>query len=143
MWENFPKKNCYPCPLFPFLNTPILNEFPKFRASRGFAPYVPSRLTSFTNNLVLRALLALLARLTDTPCAPFSCALSALFVRLLIFLGWICSPAETFYFSKNIKGTTNRAVFMRVKKHLWYFLSIFITWSQFNVLLFFFSSLQS
>ena len=58
-------------------------------ALRAFASYVPYSLDLSTRR-----------------------ALRALFVRLKIFLGWICSPTETFHFSRNIKDTTNCAVFM-------------------------------
>ena len=50
------------------------------------------------------------------PYVPFSSALHVLFVRLKIFLGQTCSPAETSHFPSTIKGTTNRAAFMWVKK---------------------------
>ena len=53
----------------------------------AFVPYVPSCLTCLP---ALRAL--------RKPCVPFSQALKTLFVPLKIFLGWICSPAETFHF---------------------------------------------
>ena len=82
----------------------------RLRCLRTLMPYAPS---------CLRALRALRTCFIYAPCAPFS---RALFVRLKIFLGWIFSAAETFHFPKTIKGTTNRAVFMRFKKH-WYFLS--------------------
>ena len=62
--------------------------------------YVPLCLTLF------RALRALLTCLIYGPGAPFSLALHALFVCLKIFLGWICIPAETFYFLRTIKDTS-------------------------------------
>ena len=68
--------------------------------------YVPEPLTRPST------LCALLTRLIYAPYAPFSRTLSALFVRLKIFLGWICNQAEPYYFPRTIKGTTNRAVFM-------------------------------
>ena len=49
------------------------SRFAKLPPSRAFAPYV-----------------------------SFSRTLRAFFVRLQIFLGWICSPAETFHFPKTI-----------------------------------------
>ena len=76
----------------------------RLRVLRAKRAFVPSRLTC------LRALRALLTRLIYALVAFFSCVLRALFVRLKIFLGWICSPAETFHFQKTIKGTTSRAV---------------------------------
>ena len=87
------------------------------RALRAFVPYVPSCLTR------LRTLRVLLTRLIYAPYASFSRFLHALFMRLKMFLGWICTSAETFHFPRIINGTTNRAVFMWVKKQLWNFLS--------------------
>ena len=75
-------------------------EFAKLRASRAFWPYVPSRLTQAPYRRALRAFFTGLAHL----------------VRLKIFLAWICNPAEIFHFPRTIKGTTNCAVFMWVKK---------------------------
>ena len=91
--------------------------FAKLRASRAFASYVPSSFRAFASYVpsYLRTLRALFTRLIYAP--------SALTVRLQIFLGWIFSTAETFHFLKTIKVTTNHAVFMRVKKQPWYFLS--------------------
>ena len=64
------------------------------------APSVPS---------CLRALRGLLTRLIYEPRVPFS---SALYVRMKIFLGQICSLAETSHLPGTIKGATNRAAFM-------------------------------
>ena len=75
----------------------------------AYAPYVPYVSSCFTR---LYALRALLTHLIYALCAPFS---HALFVGAKIPLRWICSPAKTFLFSRTIKGTTNGAVFMRVK----------------------------
>ena len=84
----------------------IKQEFPKLRASRVFAPLCLPR---------LRAIRALLKCLTYTLCEPFSRALCALFVRIKIFLGWICSSAESSHFLRTIKGATNSTVSMWVK----------------------------
>ena len=86
----------------------------RLRALRAFVPYTSSCLTSLH---ALHALRALLTRLIYEPCAPLSRALRALFVHLKIFLGWVCSPAETFHFPRAIKGTTNRALFLCESKN--------------------------
>ena len=60
----------------------------------------------------LRTLHALPTRFIYAPCTSFSPTLYALFVRHKIFLGCFCSLAETFYFPRTIKDTTNGAIFM-------------------------------
>ena len=79
-------------------------------ALRAFMPYAPSHLTCLTHTPYLRAL------------RVFSRFLHALFMRLKLFFRWICTSAETFHFPRIINGTTNRAVFMWVKKQSWNFL---------------------
>ena len=104
---------------------------------RGLCAFAPSCLTCLTRFLVLRTfvpcaplcltrlrtLRVLLTRLIYASYASFSRFLHALFMRLKMFLGWICTSAETFHFPRIINGTTNRAVFMWVKKQSWNFLS--------------------
>ena len=68
------------------------------RALRAFVPYVPSCLTRLCG-LGIFALYV-----------PYSRALRALFVRVKIGLGWICSPAKTFHFPWIIKGATDCVV---------------------------------
>ena len=76
----------------------------------GYTPYVPYVPSCFTRLCAWRALLT---RLIYALCAPFS---HTLFVGAKIRLRWICSPAKAFLFPRTIKGTTNGAVFMRVKR---------------------------
>ena len=94
------------------------SEFAKLRALRAFASYMSLRLRvlralrAFVLHVPYsRALSTRLAHLFHAPC-------NVLFVRLKIFLGWICSPAGTFHFPRTIKITTNCAVFMWVKNSL-------------------------
>ena len=103
------------------IQTSLLNYVPHvpscltcLRPLRAFVSHVPSCLTHHR---------ALLTHFIYAPCVSFSLALHALFVRLKIFLGWICSPAKTFYFPSTIKDTTNPDAFMWVKKQQWNFLS--------------------
>ena len=137
----------------------VFVEFAKLRASRVLVLYLSSRFVSYAPSCLmrLRALRTFvpyasshLTWLTHTPCAPISSALHALFVRLKSFLGWICSPTETFHFPRTIKDTTKCTVFMWFKKETvvkhfkWgNYLSIFKTWNQFNVFVFFFSSFSN
>ena len=79
---------------------------------RAFALYVP----------FLCTLSARLACLFQALYAPYLCAFKS-------FLGWIHSQVETFIFTNTIKGTTNRAVFMQIKKQLWCFLRGGICWA--------------
>ena len=83
--------------------TSLLNYVPyaplpsRLRALGAFVPYELSRNTCLTQ-------------------APYLRALRALFVCLKTFLIWIFSSGGTFHLTRTIKGTTNRAVFMRVKE---------------------------
>ena len=77
-------------------------EFAKLRTSRAFAPYVPSYLRAIALSRITR-----LACLTHT---SYLRALRALFVRVKIVLGRICSPAKTFHFPWIIEGITNCVV---------------------------------
>ena len=82
-------------------------EFAKLRASRAFAPYVPSYLTCLRD---LRAF---------APYVPYLRALSTRLARFICTsLGWIYSPAETFHFPRTIKDTVNRTVIVCAKKKL-------------------------
>ena len=82
-------------------------EFAKLRASRAFAPYVPSYLTCLRD---LRAF---------APYVPYLRASSTRLARFICTsLGWIYSPAETFHFPRTIKGTVNRTVIVCAKKKL-------------------------
>ena len=79
----------------------LIVEFAKLRASRALALYIPyALLTPHGFVPYVRSCLTCLhaLRALRKPCVPFSQALKALFVPLKIFLGWICSPAETFHF---------------------------------------------
>ena len=69
----------------------------RLRILRAFAPYASSRLTCLIH-------------------MSYRHALGVLFVNPKIFVGCICNPAKTFHFLKTIKSTTNRAVFISVKK---------------------------
>ena len=53
-------------------------------ALHAFVPHVPLLLTSLTH-------------------APYLRALHALFVRVKIVLGWICSPAKSFHIPRTVK----------------------------------------
>ena len=67
-------------------------EFAKLRASHVFLPYVHYAPRCF------RALCAFaLSCITFFTHAPYLRVLRALFVRVKIVLGWICSTAKTFY----------------------------------------------
>ena len=68
----------------------------------AFVPYASSRLR------VLHAFAP--SRLTCLTHARYLRAMRALFVRVKIVLGWICSPAKSFHFPWIIKGTTNCVV---------------------------------
>ena len=95
----------------PFIGHRPMTEFSKLRSSRAFASYVHLRLR------------ALRASVPYAPYVPYPRTLStrlarlfyALFVRLKISLGWICSPAETSHFPRIIKGTANSVVLVCVK----------------------------
>ena len=124
-----------------WLSRKRIHEFTKLRALRAF---VPSRLRALGVFVPYE-----LSRNTCLTQAPYLRALRALFVCLKAFLGWIFSPGGTFHLTSTIKGTTNRAVCMRVKETAgklfkWgNFLSIFKRWKQFYVSAFFFSCLQT
>ena len=105
------------------------HEFAKLRASRAFAPYVPSCLRAFAPYVPyapsclrvphvfpiyvpsrlthLRDLRALLTRLIYT---AFSRAFRAFFEYVKTSIEQIFSPAKTYHFPRIIKGTTNCAV---------------------------------
>ena len=106
-----------------FFQVVFSGGFAKLRASRAFAPSVPLCLRALhvlrvfvpylrlclTLLCVLRAFVR--SRLKYRTHAPHLPALRAFFKRLarLIFeiynvFGWICSPVETFHFSRTIKA---------------------------------------
>lgn len=127
-------------------------------SSVSYVSYTPSRVVCLCAfvlyaNLCLTYLAhlcdlgAALMRLIYTPCAYFPRTWHTLSVSLKIFLEWVCSPAKSSCFPRTIKGTTKRAVLDQkavVKLFKWInFLSIIKTSWQFDVFLFFFSSLQT
>ena len=83
-----------------------------FTSLQNYVPHAPSSLTCLTRLRVLRAfvpsclraLRALLTHLARLICTSYNC------------FRWICSPTEIFNFPRTVKATTNRAVFICVKK---------------------------
>ena len=75
-------------------HTSAFPRLPALIALRTFAPSCFTHLMCFT-------------------CSPY---LRALFVHLKFFLGLIWTPLKTLRFPRTIKGTTNCAAFMWVKK---------------------------
>lgn len=168
---NLPKAPLPPHPAPPFLwiwDTLIPLErsswimkklYPCLKTSSvSYVSYTPSRVACLCAfvlyaNLCLTYLAhlcdlgAVLMRLIYKPCEHFPRTWHTLSASLKIFLEWVCSPAKSSCFPRMIKGTTKPAVLGQkavVKLFKWInFLSIIKTSWQFDVFLFFFSSLQT
>ena len=84
-----------------------MTEFSKLRSPRAFTSYVHLRRLALRASVPYASYVSYPRTLSTRLAHPFY----ALFVRLKILLGWICSPAETSHFPRIIKGTANSAVF--------------------------------
>ena len=98
--------------------------------------HAPARLMCLTRFLALRASVPYASsRFTCPTHAPYLRTLCALFVRVKVFLRWIYRLAKIF---RGLLKGLQIVLFLREN-----FLSIFNMWNEFNVFVFFFSSLQA